>query len=279
MQKLELRKWPIKGGSIFAAFIFVFLFGCSRQKPGTESSPLLVFAAASLTDVLEPIAELYESKTGQPVSFNLAGTGTLARQIQAGVQADLFLSANERWMDEVETAGRVDAGTRIWWLSNELMVVGNRRGEVSIQEPGDWMDEAIGFVAVGDPSYVPAGKYAETWLQSMVIQREGENIDVWSELKSRNQLTFASDVRGALRQVMASRTAVGVVYRTDYLAFRDQLKLLLEMPDNLDCTARYSAAVLSSSQRPGKARDFLEFLQGNEASAILKQAGFSVSSH
>ena len=259
--------------------------GCGRQEPATDMNPepLLVFAAASLTDVLREIASDYETSGGQKVVFNLAGSGTLARQIEAGVPADVFLSANEHWMDVLQQSGHVKIDSRFDWLMNPLVVVAHQQAQIHYQTPLDLREAEIRYVAVGDPAYVPAGTYAQQWLQQIRLpeQQEGKVEGVhtlWQALSETHRLTFASDVRSAVQQVLVSRSSVGIVYRTDYLAFQDDLQLLDTVPVESGVVARYSAAILTSSRQTAQASDFLNFLRSATARNVLEQAGFELQS-
>ena len=256
--------------------------GCGKKTTESQApgEPLLVFAAASLVDVLGEVAPEFEAQSGVEVVFNFAGSGTLAKQILAGADADVFISANETWMDKLEQGSRTEPGTRFRWLTNQLVVVANAKADFEFSEPGDLMQESISYLAVGDPAYVPAGKYAKQWLGGCVTEVDGVESNLWSDLEAEHRCTLASDVRSALRQVLASKTVVGVVYRTDYLEFADQLRLLWEVSEDTGVVVSYSASeVRSAESRSTTASAFLEFLKTDPgARQALEKAGFNVVS-
>jgi len=265
----------------FAAVLCLagFLVGCNRSSINNNEADntILVFSAASLVDVLKSIELEFEETSDIEVDINFAGSGTLAKQILAGANADVFISANESWMNAVEKEGRVVGGTRFQWLSNQLVVVANVDAEIEFESPLDFLQEKIAFLAVGDPAYVPAGKYAKQWLEKCALKEDETGGSLWEVLQNEHRCTYASDVRGALRQVLASRSVVGIVYRTDYLEFSDKLQLLFEVPEDSGVAVTYSAAATwATSDNSESADAFLDFLKTEIARRKLEAAGFEV---
>jgi len=165
------------------ALLFLLVFSAC-----TERAELQVYAAASLTDALREIGHAYEAETGTLVTFNFAGSNVLARQIESGAPADLFLSADERSMDRVHAAERVSV------LSNTLVLVGAKSPR-----------ELIGKkVALGDPASVPAGVYARDYLT---------RIGLWDAIAPN--VIPTENVRAALAAVKAGNADAAIVYRTD----------------------------------------------------------------
>jgi molybdate transport system substrate-binding protein len=155
--------------------------------PRAQAEELLVFAAASLTDVLEELARGFESATGHRVLFNFAGSNDLARQIRAGAPADVFLSADVSQMDAVERDGLVRAGERVALLSNALVVVVPAHAAAAPASPAELV--AVRRLALADPQAVPAGVYARRWLEARGL---------WPALRER--VVRAGRVRGAARR-------------------------------------------------------------------------------
>jgi len=228
----------------------------SAARPQPE---LLVFAAASLTDVLEDIGTRYEARTGVRVLFSFAGSNALARQIQAGAPADVFLSANLDRMDELERAGFVRRADRVSLLSNRLAVVVAKTSDLIVTRPRDL--ERARRLALGDPEAVPAGIYARRWL-------EGRGL--WERLRERVVPTL--DVRAALAAVESGAAEAGIVYRSD-VAISRRVRVAFEVPADEAPRIVYPAAVLTSS-RSRSARPFLEHLQSPDARAVFARLGF-----
>jgi molybdate transport system substrate-binding protein len=213
-----------------------------------------VFAAASLRDALTEVGVAYERQAGVAVAFNFAGSNTLAQQIVASGAGDVFVSADERWMDEVEKAGRVLGGTRRIVLANRLVVIARRDATAAVLKPEDLATASYRALSMGDPDAVPAGRYAKAALKG----------PVWEAIAAR--VVPAPDVRAALALVESDPEIVGIVYRTDALA-SPKVRVLAEIPGE----AAYPAAAL----REGPGRGFVEFLSSPQARAIFERHGFS----
>ncbi len=220
---------------------------------------ILVFAAASLTDALGEIGADFEARTGVRVLFSFAGSNALARQIQAGAPADVFVSANLDRMDELERAGLVRTTDRVSLLSNHLAVVVAAASGLVIGAPGD-LDRAR-RLALGDPEAVPAGIYARLWL---------EGLGLWEPLRGRVVPTL--DVRAALAAVESGAADAGVVYRTD-AALSSRVRVAFEVPAAEAPRIVYPAAVLASSTAP-EAHAFLDHLRSSPARAVFTRLGF-----
>ena len=225
--------------------------------PGAE---ILVFAAASLTDALEEIGTDYEARTGVRVVLSFAGSNTLARQIQAGAPADVFLSANLDRMNELERAGLVRPEDRVSLLSNRLAVVVAKASSLVVQAPGDL--ERARRLALGDPDAVPAGIDARLWL-------EGQGL--WERLRDRVIPTL--DVRAALAAVESGGAEAGIVYRTD-ASLSSKVRVALEVSAEEGPRIVYPAARLAASRAP-EARDFLDHLASPRARAVFARLGFT----
>jgi molybdate transport system permease protein len=205
---------------------------------------ILVFAAASLTDALQEIGALYERDTGTRVVFNFAGSSTLARQIENGAPADLFLSADEASMDRVRTE------TRVRVLTNDLVVVVPAESRTK-----NW--RTVERIAIAEPSSVPAGVYAKKWLTAT-----GE----WSRLEP--QLVPTENVRAALAAVTSGSAGAAIVYRSD--ANRG-VRIVEEAPP---LGISYPFAVLATAPQKAEAEKFLAYLQTEEAALVFAKFGF-----
>jgi molybdate transport system substrate-binding protein len=220
---------------------------------------ILVFAAASLTDALGEIGADFERRRGVRVLFSFAGSNALARQIQAGAPADLFVSANLDRMDELERAGLVRPTDRVSLLSNRLAVVVAADSALAIRTPADL--GGARRIALGDPEAVPAGIYARLWL---------DGLGLWATLRERVVPTL--DVRAALAAVESGAAEAGIVYRTD-AALSSRVRVAFDVPPSEAPRIVYPAAVLASSPAP-EARAFLDHLRSSTARAIFARLGF-----
>lgn len=249
------------------------LMSCGENKPGETGAPALeeavvVFAAASLTDVMRTIGDLYVANGHPEPKFSFAGSSALARQIEQGAPADVFVSADEEWMDYVASKSLIDPATRHTLLANTLVLVAPSKAPFTLTI-GDGMDLAGalrgGKLALADPDTVPAGKYAKEALA---------HFGVWVAVDK--SVARADNVRAALRFVESGDAAAGIVYATDAKAAGDAVLIVDEFPTGSHTPVTYPAASLTGkAEGPGKA--FLEFLGSDEAKKAFTDAGFGLA--
>ncbi|SHF24057.1 molybdate transport system substrate-binding protein [Modicisalibacter ilicicola DSM 19980] len=235
--------------------------------PLAQAAPgVRVFAAASLTDALDRAIAHYESRHDVDIVPVYASSSTAARQIARGAPADLFFSANVRWMDWLAEQG-IELGLRNDVVQNRLAVIAARDSDLSDVTPGrgqalDALLDEGQRLAVGDPDHVPAGIYTRQALQAL---RE------WDALEPR--LARADNVRAALALVERGETPLGIVYRTDAQA-SDKVRLLGLFPDDSHDPIVYPLALIDPPASD-EARDFQQWLQGDVAQAIFSDFGFA----
>jgi molybdate transport system substrate-binding protein len=228
------------------------------------TAPLLVFAAASLTDVLRAIGGVYSRRSKQPVIFSFAASSTLARQIEAGASAGVFVSADLKWMDELEARHLIDARTRRDVARNELALIAPAASHIELSiGPNCPLASALGSerLAIGEPSSVPAGIYARAALVSLGL---------WASVADR--LLPAEDVRAALEYVAHDEAPLGIVYRTDAL-IEPRVRIVALFPPQSHLPITYPAAAVAGSG-PDAAR-FVAFLAGPIAQGIFHNYGFT----
>lgn len=241
--------------------------GCGRR---VQSKPTLtLFVAASLTDVITEIGQAYEQETGIAMVYNFAGSGALAQQLLAAPRADLFLSASERWMDAVESDGKLRKGSRRTFVGNRLVVIANMKSNYKFSDSHDFSNIPFQFLSMGDPAFVPAGRYARSWLRSI---RSSNGDNTWDEVAPR--ISPTPDVRATLMQVEGSRDVIGIVYETDFMFRKDHIRKLYEVPMNETPAISYSVGILNTSKMPHVAEDFLLFLDRPEIMNLLEKYGF-----
>lgn len=216
----------------------------------------MVLAASSLQGALEDVAAAWSAE-GYPLPvLSFASTSALARQIAQGAPADVFVSADQDWMDTVAAADLLREGTQRDVVGNRLVLIRGRGGAArAVADLGD------GKLALADPVSVPAGRYAKAALES-----SGQ----WREVA--DNLVPAENVRAALALVERGEATLGIVYATDALASA-KVEVVEELPAAAHPPIRYPAAVLATSRHPD-AEGFLDFLSSPAAMRIFEQHGF-----
>jgi molybdate transport system substrate-binding protein len=237
--------------------------GCGDRKAEVPPSAIAVFAAASTQEVIEEIGRRFEAETGVGVRCNPAASSTLARQIEQGADADLFLSADEKWADYL--AERDLVRERRDLLANRLVVVTPADSPLKIRRLGDLGGAGVRHLALALPA-VPAGRYARSALEA-----DG----VWGRVKDR--VLDAGNVRAALTYVARGEAEAGFVYATD-AATTPRVRVALQVPEDLHPPIRYPLVLVRRDpERPG-ARRFYDYLGGEPARAVFRGAGFEVLS-
>lgn len=241
-----------------------------RAETSEPAPEVMVFAAASLRDAALEIGPLFAQEAGSDVRYNFAGSNDLAQQILAAPKADVFLSANESWMDEVEAAGRLAAGTRSAFLSNRLVVVARADSPHRVSAPEDLATLPYRHLALANPDAVPAGIYAREWLASLPGPGGGT---LWDAVAPR--VAPALDVRAALALAESDPEVIGIVYRTD-VAASERARVLYEVPAGEAPPVTYAAAAIDGGPNPEGGRAYVEFLAGEAAAAVFRRHGFVV---
>ena len=224
-----------------------------------------IFAAASLTDALGEVALQWERRGHPPPVVSYAGSAVLARQVDAGAPADIYLSADPAWMDYLASRKRIEPGTRIDLLGNSLVMV-VPRGVTSRMELRRGFAFARAFdgkLCMGDPDVVPAGTYAREALRAL---------GYWDSIAKR--VVGSDDVRAALAFVERGECGAGIVYATD-AAMSDRVQVVARFPPGLHRPIVYPVA-LTARARP-QARTFLDHLRtSSEVAEVFARYGFVV---
>jgi len=237
-----------------------------REAP--ENVELIVFAAASMTDTLEEIAELY--KTVAPhveLIFNFDSSGTLKKQIEEGAQSDLFISAAQRQMNELEELELIRQSTRVDILENKVTLVSAPGNPKNITGFESMVEALLGeniLLAIGN-SDVPVGQYTIRIFEYFGLEEEA--------LIQSGVLTYGSNVREVTTQVGEASVDIGIVYQTD--AHSAGLEVLDYATSEMCGQVIYPAAVLNISNNVDEAQAFLDFLFTPEAIAVFESVGFS----
>lgn len=245
---------------LFSVLVGVWLL--LAQSAAAE--PIRVFAAASLTTALEEIAQDFTERTGQVVTISAAGSSALARQIAAGAPADIFISANLAWMEDLAARDLIAGDTRFDLAGNGLVLI----APSFAQPPAvthDTLAEVIGAdrLALALVDAVPAGIYAKAALTQLGL---------WEQLAPN--VVQADNVRAALALVALGAAPYGIVYASDAVA-EARVQVLLRLSPDLHPPITYPAAALRHAPNPDGARAFLYHLRSDAARKVLTTQGFS----
>lgn len=249
---------------IFVSFILILTFLGSAT--AGESNKVLVFAAASTTNATDEIGQLFSQKKYGVFTPSFASSSTLAKQIAAGAPANVYISANPKWMAFLDDKGLIEKGTRCDLLGNRIVLIAPADSDLKIDiHKGFNLSGILGNekIAMGDPDHVPAGIYGK---QALV------HLGVWDDIASK--VVRAKDVRTALVFVERGEVPLGIVYATD-AAITDKVKVVGIFPENSHPPIVYQAGIVKENNtKTGLA--FYEFLKSPEASVIFNKFGFSV---
>ncbi len=255
--------------------------------PAAAQAPATVFAAASLTDALRALAAEWQARGNTAPRLSFAASSALARQVEQGAPADLFMSADEAWMDYVQQRGLIVEATRASPVGNALVLVAPAGARDAAAQAGA-RDAATpagqtqpvtlergtdlaallppgGRIATGDPAHVPVGRYAEAALRWM-----GQ----WDALAPR--LARADNVRAALLLVERGEAPLGIVYATDAAASR-RVQVVGTFPPGSHPAVTYPFALLRRAEGNAQARGFLAFVAGPEAAPTWQRLGFALA--
>lgn len=248
---------------LVATAVLAWLAGCGRTADHPRrADPVFVLAAVSTSEALDEAGRQYSDATGQEIRFSFAASNVLARQVREGLVADLIVSADARQVDGLERAGLIDARSRVPLFGNRLVLLVREGAPVVVARATDLVAPEIERIAIGDPAGVPAGVYAQQYL---------ERLGLWAQLAPR--IVPVSSVRAALAAVDHGHADAAFVYETDVpVARRARVAFVVSGPEAPEIV--YPAALLTRSRAPIAARAFLSWLQGEAAAALFERHGF-----
>lgn len=252
--------------SRLSALLAIFI--ASTPFHPSAAQEVVVFAAASLKDALDSLGDRFAMQSGNEVRISYAGSGVLARQIIEGAPADVYISANSQWMDEVGAAGLIAPGARLDLLGNTMVLIGAPEAAPVTLGPDTDFPALLagGKLAMGLVDSVPAGQYGKAAL---------ENLGLWDQLAP--DVAQADNVRAALRLVSTGEAPLGIVYASDTKAVSN-VTILATFPEDSHPPIVYPAALLSDAEGEA-ARAFYDYLTTSEAATIFEQYGFSMISN
>ncbi|MFM9881171.1 MAG: molybdate ABC transporter substrate-binding protein [Burkholderiaceae bacterium] len=231
-----------------------------------QAFEITAFVAASLTNAMEEIGKNYSAKSGDTVRYAFAASSVLAKQIEAGAGAQVFISADEAWMDYLEQRKLVEPGSRNAPLSNRLVLVvpKDKTRSMTVVKGGDWLAKlGEGRIATGDPAHVPVGRYAQ---ESLTF------LGAWAQVEPR--LARADNVRAALALVERGEAAAGIVYATD-AAVSKGVAVAATFPPDSHKSISYPFAIVAGQASP-PVRAFMAYLRSPDAVAVYRKYGFAV---
>jgi molybdate transport system substrate-binding protein len=247
--------------TLFAAVLSINLR--VRAQDEKSATKLTVSAAISLKDSLDEIAKIYEDKNpGVSIAFNYGGSGTLQHQIEQGAPVDIFFSASEKQMDELQAEHLILPDTRHDILRNTLVLITPANNE-AVKDFADLAKPNVKTIALGEASTVPAGMYAQQTL---------EHLKLFDAIKSK--VVYAKDVRQVLTYVETGNADAGLVYRTDAL-ITNKVRIAATAPEDSHELIIYPIAVVKTTKQTDMAREFVNFIGGPVARPVFIKYGFA----
>lgn len=251
--------------------LWVYMSSPGLVNGASTPTPVMVFAAASTTNAVTEIAKLFSDKHEIRVTPSFASSSTLAKQIQNGAPAAVYISANKKWMDFLEEKQQIEPASRFDLLSNRIVLIAPVDQAITfdlVPGGGDPAGHLIGYLgghrlAMGDPAHVPAGIYGQQAL---------ETLGIWDRIE--NKIARAKDVRSALMLVARREAPLGLVYATD-AAISKRVRVVGTFPLDSHPPIVYPVALVSGNSTPA-AQAFVDFLKTSEAKTVFEKYGFTV---
>jgi molybdate transport system substrate-binding protein len=232
--------------------------------PAAHAQELVFSVAISMREAVQELGRGFAAaRPGVTLRYNLGSSGELQKQIEAGAPVDLFISAAQRQMDELEGKGLIVAATRRVFARNILTVIKPAGSRVDIAKAADLAEPRVGRIVIGNPRTVPVGQYAEESLRAQGL---------WERVQPK--LVFAENVRQALDYVARGEVDAGFVYTTDAAIQKTAVKEAFRPAEDTYRPVTYPAAVVATSKQAALARAFLDLLVSQEGQAVLARLGF-----
>lgn len=231
---------------------------------GVGAQEVTVSVAVSLKEAVEEMGRGFmAARPGVTLRYNFGASGDLQKQVEAGAPIDLFLSAAQRQMDELEKRSLIVSGSRRAFARNVLSVIKPADSRIDIAKPIDLLGPRVGRIVIGSPRTVPAGQYAEESLRALGL---------WERLQPK--LVFSENVRQALDYVARGEVDAGFVYTTDAASRAQGVKEAFRPPEDSYRPVVYPGAVVAASKQPALAQAFLDLLSGPQGRTVLSRFGF-----
>lgn len=258
------RNWLGRTAALAAAALLVG--GLAQTPARAQGGDVLVFAAASLKNALDAVNAQWTKETGKKASISYAASSALAKQIEQGAPAQMFISADLDWMDYVAKKNLIKPDTRSNLLGNRIVLIAPKDKAQPIEiKPGFDLAKVLGEgrLAMASVEAVPAGKYGKAAL---------EKLEVWPSVSSK--VAQAENVRAALLLVSRGEAPAGIVYQTDAAA-DPNVKIIGTFPENTHPPIIYPIALTASASHPDVAA-FLAYIKSGKAKSLFEAEGFTV---
>jgi molybdate transport system substrate-binding protein len=262
---MKLLRIPRMRRFVFVLVCLTGMFLAAETRAQSRSTQeITVSAAISLKNAFEEIGKTFmEKHPGAKVVFNFGGSGDLARQIEAGAPVDVFASAAQKDMDDIDRKGLVVSNSRKNFAGNAVVLIKPANSNIAINSMEDLRRKEVGKIAIGNPKTVPAGRYAEEALR---------HFNLWEGLKEK--LIFGENVRQVLDYVARGEVDAGLVYSTDAMARSKEVKVVMKLPEGSHQPVVYPIGVIKGTKEESFSRAFVDFIVSAEGQKILNKHGF-----
>jgi molybdate transport system substrate-binding protein len=254
-----------RSSALLAGWILAIVLGLCSPLTAAYAQTVTVFAAASLKDALDEIDGINQKRGGLKAVISYASSSALAKQVENGAPADLFISADLDWMDYLAKRNLIKADSRTNLLRNEIVLIAPADSKASITIGPKFPLAAqlgTGRLAMGDPDHVPAGRYGKAALEAL---------EVWPSVADK--IARAENVRAALLFVSRGEAPFGIVYRTDAAADK-KVRIVGAFPANSHPPIVYPAAMLAGGRNAAAAEQYFSLLKSSEALGVFRKHGF-----
>ena len=246
---------------LFFFFVAILGINLSSAEPTME---ITVSSAISLKNVFEEIGKTFEKKhPGAKIRFNFGASGDLARQIEAGAPVDVFASAAQKDMDDIDQKGLITSGTRMNFAGNSVVLVKPRLPQIRMELFEDLRKPEVKKIVIGNPKSVPAGRYAEEVLKYL---------NLWEAVKDK--LVLAEHVRQALDYVARNEVDAALVYSTDAVIRPKEVRIVTKAPDRSHQPIVYPIGIVKEAKNQSLAKEFITLVLSTEGKNLLKKYGF-----
>ncbi len=252
-----------------AALFIVSGCGEKIEEKEADQQPVEIHiaAAASLTDVMKELADIYQKDNPNvKLTFNFGSSGALQQAIENGGQTDIFFSAAQKQMNALDEKQLLAEGTRSDLLVNEVVLIVPSDSKKDIKNFEDLTREDVNHIALGEPKGVPVGQYTEEILTKL---------NILDAVKAK--AVYGSDVRQVLSWVESGEADCGIVYETDAAVAGDKIKIIAKAPENSHKPVIYPVAILKDSKQIDEDKKFLEFVKSDNAKNIFEKYGFKIA--
>jgi len=263
-QVIDVNGNPRRNGKLCtAAFLIALVVLGLFRSLSAQSRSIVVAAAISLKESFNELGAIYEQRTGTKVTFTFGASGELEKQIEAGAPVDVFASAAEREMDELQLKDLIDRATRADFARNSLVLVVPRNSKLQLRTFSDLEKPSVSKIAIGNPKTVPAGQYAQQLLR---------NTRILPKIDSR--LVLGENVRQVLDYVAREEVDAGIVYATDVQVAGGRVSVAARAPEGDYDAILYPLAVTRASASTKAAKGFVDLVLSPEGIEILTKHGF-----